>query len=51
MPGIDLIASIPVLNVADVPKAVTFYRDRLRFTPSCEFGPYAGAQLGASLSR
>ncbi len=47
MPGIDLIASIPVLNVADVPKAVAFYRDRLGFTPSFEFGPYAGVQLGA----
>ena len=47
MPDIDLIAAIPVLNVADVPKAVAFYRDRLGFTPLFEFGPYAGVQLGS----
>lgn len=47
MPDFDLIASVPVLSVADVGKSVAFYRDRLGFTPAFEFGPYAGVQRGA----
>jgi uncharacterized glyoxalase superfamily protein PhnB len=39
-------AAIPVLPVADVPKAVAFYRDRLGFTPLFEYGPYAGVRRG-----
>ena len=46
MSEIELIASIPVLSVSDVSKSVAFYRDRLGFEPTFEFGPYAGVQRG-----
>src|SRR5262245_24672620 len=44
MSGLE--AAIPVIPVADVPKAVAFYRDRLGFTPLFEYGPYAGVKRG-----
>ncbi len=47
MGDIELIATIPVLNVTDVGKSVAFYRDRLGFAPTFEVGPYAGVQRGA----
>jgi catechol 2,3-dioxygenase-like lactoylglutathione lyase family enzyme len=40
--------AIPVLPVRDVPRAVTFYRERLGFTPLFELGPYAGVKRGAA---
>ena len=42
----SLEAAIPVLPVADVPKAVAFYRDRLGFTKLFDLGPYAGIRRG-----
>ncbi len=46
MSNATLQSAIPVLPVADVPKAVAFSRDRLGFTPLFEYGPYAGVGRG-----
>jgi catechol 2,3-dioxygenase-like lactoylglutathione lyase family enzyme len=46
MSDVQLISAIPVLPVADLSKALAFYRDRLGFTPAFEYGPYGGVTRG-----
>jgi catechol 2,3-dioxygenase-like lactoylglutathione lyase family enzyme len=43
----ELLATVPVLPVADIAKSVAFYRDHLGFSQAFEVGPYAGIQRDA----
>jgi catechol 2,3-dioxygenase-like lactoylglutathione lyase family enzyme len=43
---VELIAAVPVLNVADLPRSLAFYRDQLGFAQEFVFGAYAGVARG-----
>jgi catechol 2,3-dioxygenase-like lactoylglutathione lyase family enzyme len=46
MADVELIDTIPVLSVADLPQSIAFYRDRLGFAPEFEMTGYAGVRRG-----
>ncbi len=49
MTDIQLISSVPVLTVTDLPRSLAFYRDQLGFETEFDMGnafPYAGVRRG-----
>lgn len=50
MASLELIDTVPVLNVSDVPASLAFYRDKLGFTTEFDMSgmfPYAGVRRGS----
>ncbi len=46
MNNIELLATVPVFNVADLRRSLAFYRDRLGFEVAFDIGTYAGVKRG-----